>query len=493
MLRGAQAALAAVVVTTVTFAAQAYASPTSPDPGFSGGAVVLGSSTHDERLAAMTVLGSGKSLVLTSTDTSPQLVLYRLEANGSPDTAYGGGDGKVGFAPADNYEDVTLVYDPHSGKSYVSGFLDNGTTSPTTVWRIKGNGTVDTAYGTNGHKVFNKRLVQGLLPLPHGKLLMAGVDFAAHTADVWRLTDGGGTDTQFGTAGKAVLSTDLNDEVTSLVRQLDGRVVVAGDHFNSTASTALAFRLKPGGTLDPSFSGDGKAVIDPSFLATTTSTVWTPQVLLRPDGRTVFVAGLNQNNGSFFNSLLVAGLTPGGNPDPVFGTHSYAGMTETWGQAALERDGKLVVAGNLPPFPSTTNLVLRFTATGDLDPSWSFDGKLPLTGGSDTMGVGITPHGRVIVGRTVHRTSYDVAIKAMIGTPTPSCHGKLATQFGSSGADRITGSARADVIVGLAGADVLKGRGGNDTLCGNGGPDKLYGGSGQDVLIGGPGTDVVRQ
>jgi len=492
MLRGAQVAVAAVV-TTLTFAAQAYASPTSPDPGFSGGAIVLGSAAHDEFLAGMTVLGSSKSMVLLSTDTSPQLVLYRLKANGFPDTTYGGGDGKVGFAPADNYEDLTLAYDPSSGKSYVSGFLDNGSTSPTTVWRIRSNGTVDTAYGTNGRRVFNQRLVQGLLPLPHGKLLMAGVDFAAHTADVWRLKDGGATDTSFGTGGKAVLSTDLNDEVTSLVRQLDGKVLVAGDHFNTTASLLLAYRLEPGGTLDPSFSGDGKAVIDPSFLTTTTSTVWSPQVLLRPDGRSVFVAGLNQNNGSFFNSLLVAGLTRGGNPDPVFGSHSYAGMTETSGQAALERDGKLLVTGIQPPNPSSTNLVLRFTGAGELDHTWDADGKLPLSGGSDTLGVGLTPHGRVVVARTVHRATFDVAVKAMIGTPTPSCHGKLATQFGGSDADRITGSSRADVLVGLAGADVLKGLGGNDTICGNGGPDKLIGGSGKDVLIGGAGTDVVRQ
>jgi uncharacterized delta-60 repeat protein len=493
MLRGAQALLAAVAVTTVTFAAQAYASPTSPDPGFSAGAVVLGSSTHDEFLGGMTVLGNGKTEVLTSTGTTPSLALYRLAANGFPDSTFGGGDGKVLLGTESNYSNATLAVDPGSRKTYVSAFLDNGSTSPTTVWRFTSKGAVDTAYGTNGHKVFNKRLVQGLLPLPHGKLLMAGVDYAAHTADVWGLQASGGTDTGFGTAGKALLSSDLNDEVTSLVRQVDGKVVVAGDHSNTTASTLLAYRLEPGGTLDATFSGDGKAVIDPSFPGTTTSTVWTPQVLLRPDGRTVFVAGLNQKNASFFNSLLVAGLAPGGNPDPALGLHTFSGMTETWGQAALERDGKLLVGGNQPPFPSSTNLVLRFTATGALDPTWDGDGKLTLTGGSDTMGVGITPHGRVIVGRTIHRTTYDVALRAMIGTPTPSCHGRLATQFGGSGADRITGSARADVLVGLAGADVLKGLGGNDTICGNAGPDKLIGGSGKDVLIGGAGTDVIKQ
>lgn len=492
MIGGAKVALVAGVLMTSSFAAQAYASPTDSDPGFHGGVVVLGSAAHDETFAAMAVLSSGKTMVLLSTGTDPALALFRLNKNGTPDSTFGSG-GHFRFAPANNYEDANLAVDPGTGKTYVSAFVDGGA-SPTTIWRITANGRLDTTFGpSGGHRVFNKRLVQDLLPLPHGQLLMAGSDVAAHTADVWRLTDAGATDTQYGAAGKTVLSSDVNDELSGLARQLDGKVVVAGSHYDPTASTLQAYRLTSGGTLDPAFSGDGKAVIDPSFLTTTTSTVWTPQVLLRPDGRMVFVAGLNQNNGSFFNSLLVAGLTKGGNPDPVFGTHSYAGLTETWGEAALERDGKVIVTGLQPPSPSTANLVLRFTTKGRLDPSWSGDGKLPLSGASDTIGVGITPHGRVIVGRTVHRATYDVALRAFRGTPTPSCNHKLATQFGSSAADRIIGTPRADVLVGLGGADVLKGLSGKDTLCGNAGPDKLYGGPGKDVLIGGPGKDFIKQ
>lgn len=493
MTRGALVALVAGALTASTFAARAYASPTDADPGFNGGAVVLGSMAHDEGFADLTVLGNGKTMVLVSTGADPALALYRLNSNGTPDTTFGSG-GRFAFAPADSYEDVHLAVDPSTGKSYVSTFLDNGSTSPTTVWRIRANGSLDSTYGpSGGHRVFTKRLVEGLLPLSHGMLLMAGQDFTAHSANVWRLTDSGATDPQYGTGGKAVLSTDVNDEVSGLARQLDGKVVVAGDHYSPTASTLQAYRLTSGGVLDTAFSGDGKAAIDPSSVTTTTSTVWTPQVLLRPDGRMVFVAGLNQNNGSFFNSLLVAGLTKGGNPDAVFGKHTYTGVTETWGDAALERDGKIVVTGVKPPSPSSANLVLRFTARGALDPTWSGDGTYPLSGASDTIGVGITPHGRVIVGRTIHRTTYDVALKALRGTLTPSCDHKLATQFGGSGADRIIGTPRADVLVGAGGADVLKGNSGRDTLCGNAGNDKLYGGPGKDVLIGGPGDDLIRQ
>jgi Ca2+-binding RTX toxin-like protein len=170
----------------------------------------------------------------------------------------------------------------------------------------------------------------------------------------------------------------------------------------------------------------------------------------------------------------------------------YTGVAETSGQAALQRDGKLVVSGSIPPNPSTHNAVARFTARGKLDSSWSGDGILTLAGSFDLITTGITANGRVLVGRTTGTGPYDAQVRALRGTKTPSCHGKLATQFGSNKANTIIGTSRADVLVGLGGKDTLRGRKGNDVLCGNGGNDTLIGGPGQDILIGGPGTNVLK-
>ncbi|MEO8330613.1 MAG: hypothetical protein ABI586_11445, partial [Candidatus Nanopelagicales bacterium] len=357
MKRATRAVAAVAALVTMTGAAQAYASPTSPDPDFDGdGVLTIHSASHDEVFADMAVLPDGKTMLLLVTQDEPAIELYRLRMSGAPDPTFGGGDGVFAFALASNYEQVALAVDPHSGKSYVSTFLDNGTTSPTTVWRIKADGTLDSAYGGvgTGHVLFNQRLVQGLVAQPDGKLLMAGSDFADGEAKVWRLTNAGAPDSHFGTAGATVLSTTISDEVSGIALQSDDKVVVAGDHYSPTASTLLAFRLTKGGAFDPTFSGNGKAVVNPSTTGVTTSTLWSPDVLIRPDGRMVFVAGLNQSDGSFRNTLFLAGLRKGGSPDPAFGKHVYTGISETWGQAALERDGKVIVAGYLPPSPSTT-------------------------------------------------------------------------------------------------------------------------------------------
>jgi hypothetical protein len=147
----------------------------------------------------------------------------------------------------------------------------------------------------------------------------------------------------------------------------------------------------------------------------------------------------------------------------------------------------------VPGTPSEQTVVVRLRTDGHLDTTWSGDGILQLPGHSDQVALGLAPSGRVLAARTTGTTNpFRTEIRAFRGTPTPSCHGRLATQFGSPRADHLTGTAGRDVLVGLGGDDVLKGLAGNDVLCGNAGDDTLVGGRGTDVLDGGTGHNVVR-
>jgi Ca2+-binding RTX toxin-like protein len=71
------------------------------------------------------------------------------------------------------------------------------------------------------------------------------------------------------------------------------------------------------------------------------------------------------------------------------------------------------------------------------------------------------------------------------------CAGKLATQTGSAGPDRIKGTPKRDVIAALGGRDIVRSIGGNDLVCGGKGNDKLLGGKGRDTLRGEDGTDTL--
>jgi uncharacterized delta-60 repeat protein len=480
-----------LVATAATVASPADAGPITPDPGFGGdGSVTLHSATHAESPGDLRVLDDGKVMVVTYTNADPGIEVWRLREDGTSDPTYGGGDGVVAFGGSDNYEDLHLTVDPLTGKSYVSAFVD-GSPFPTFIWRLTASGSPDPTFGSGtGQVSFVQRIVHDLTTAPGGKLVMVGGDFVAGTSNVWQLTNTGAPDAGFGTAGTRVLSVDTNDGADGLLRQEDGKLVIAGSHYNATTSTMPVYRVTAAGALDPSFGGDGKTVVEPSSPGTTTSTVWAPDIVVRPDGRLVVVAGLNQNNGGFITTLLVAGLKASGAPDTQFGTHVYSELFTTDASAALQRNGVLVVGGTRPPTPSTTGGIVRINPDGAYDLSWSGDGLLPVPGTQSSVQVGLLPTGRLIAAFRPDAAA-DTQLLALKGTKTPTCQGKLATQFGGHAADTIKGTPKKDVLVGGGGKDKIKGRGGNDRICGGGKADQLFGGPGKDKIYGQGGNDLL--
>jgi len=73
-----------------------------------------------------------------------------------------------------------------------------------------------------------------------------------------------------------------------------------------------------------------------------------------------------------------------------------------------------------------------------------------------------------------------------------TCHKRLATIVGTSGADILTGTPGDDIIHGLGGNDTINGLGGNDIICGGNGDDIINGGGGDDTLNGGNGNDLLN-
>ena len=110
MLSRTRAAVAALLVATLTASATAYAAPTRLDTGFNGtGVLTLHSAAHDEILADMAALKHGKTMLLVVTRSDPAIELYRLRQNGTPDPTFGGGDGVVAFAAASAQEDIPPI------------------------------------------------------------------------------------------------------------------------------------------------------------------------------------------------------------------------------------------------------------------------------------------------------------------------------------------------------------------------------------------------
>ncbi|NJM08627.1 hypothetical protein HC891_24210 [Candidatus Gracilibacteria bacterium] len=98
---------------------------------------------------------------------------------------------------------------------------------------------------------------------PDGKVIVAGV--RQQTFAVARYTSAGEIDQTFGVAG--VVTTQFTPDqqradAVDVALQPDGKIVVAGSLTGPVGSDFALLRYSAAGALDPSFDGDGKAVVD---------------------------------------------------------------------------------------------------------------------------------------------------------------------------------------------------------------------------------------
>jgi uncharacterized delta-60 repeat protein len=171
-----------------------------------------------------------------------------------------------------------------------------------------------------------------------------------------------------------------NDGANAAVLQKDGKLVVAG-YSSSTggkSSNIIVLRLNKDGTLDTSFgvgqddgSPNGVVSIDLGESADTAAAI-----ALQSDGKIV-IAG---NRRSKTSDIVLARLLPNGKLDRSFGkgdadgtpdgvvSMSLSDGDDVANALALQKDGKIVVAGTTLAGDKTTNIaVARLKADGTLD------------------------------------------------------------------------------------------------------------------------------
>jgi uncharacterized delta-60 repeat protein len=182
------------------------------------------------------------------------------------------------------------------------------------------------------------------------------------------------------------------DEATGVALQQDGRIVVVGvaGAGNFTGDFALA-RYNPNGTLDASFSGDGKQTTD--FGATNSDKALA--VTLQSDGKIIAVGRAGLGSGSDF---ALARYNPNGSLDTTFSGDGK--QTTPLGQAsranavALQANGKIVAVGA----GNADFKLARYNPNGSLDPTFSGDGTqtTPWGGTGIANGVAIQADGKIV-------------------------------------------------------------------------------------------------
>jgi uncharacterized delta-60 repeat protein len=267
---------------------------------------------------------------------------------------------------------------------------------------------------------------------PDGALVAAGRTITPDLGDadfaLARYRRDGSLDTGFGSGGK--VHTDFGgtfDVVKAMVRQRDGKIVVAGNTQNYPVSDDFALaRYNPNGTLDTSFGAGGKVVTKFSGNSAATALV------LQNDGK--LVAAGETSTDSF--DFALARYNTNGTLDTSF-DHDGMVVTDFGGAdraAALLIDnaGKIVAAGGSGTPLSSAVALARYRGDGSLDRTFGVDGMVTTEMDSATATAVVAQGAKLLVGAiggafTLARYHRDGTLDRSFGT-----NGVLATYFGSS-------------------------------------------------------------
>jgi uncharacterized delta-60 repeat protein len=329
-------------------------------------------------------------------------------------------------------------------------------------------GDIDGTFGTGGRVTTdfagNFDFADGVLAQSNGKIVAVGY---AHTATpfeasdfaVARYLENGDPDTSFSGDGRKRTDFDgLGDQATAVARQADGKLVVVGSSEVASDDSRMAVvRYTTGGSLDTTFSGDGKVRTGFVGLGSTSAN----DVAIQPDGKIVVVGSgitgaphhrMSKPAGGpgVGSDIAVARFKANGALDPSFGgdgrvSTNFAGFDSANAVVVLP-SGKIVVAGQSQTEAGEQRIVaVRYLPGGAPDPAFDGDGRVVvnLVPGEpeDAAGVAIRSDGRIVIGgwaaNAVDGTSgHDVAAAVLsdggaLYLPFGGGDGKAFADFGA--------------------------------------------------------------
>ena len=253
--------------------------------------------------------------------------LIRLNRDGSLDSNFGsGGNILIDVGGIDIGKSVIQQSD---GKLLVAGYSVTGPFMETDISLIRLNrdGSLDTSFGSGGKLIVDagsgSDLGSSVIQQSDGKLVVAGPSGGAFS--LIRLNTDGSLDSSFGAAGKLIVPFGPNsDSAYSVIQQSDGKLMVAGIRSNSVEKDFRLIRLNTDGSVDSSFGSGGKLVVPVG-----SSYDDARSVIRQSDGKLV-VAGSSYNNSNADYDFSLIRLNPDGSLDTTFGQSNGNNPSDQW-------------------------------------------------------------------------------------------------------------------------------------------------------------------
>ena len=248
----------------------------------------------------------------------------------------------------------------------------NGSTNDILVSRLNPNGEFDFTFGTNGFAQFDLGLDdngQSAFILDNGNILISGYSWQSNklSFDILKLKSNGSLDTSFGNDGIVTKSIGISERWNVgnvFAVQSDGKMLMVAPYLDT--NDFLLIRFNSNGSLDTTFSDDGKVTTDFGSQDAARS------IAIQKDGK-ILVAGWGSDS-----KIVIARYNNDGSLDTTFDGDGkvIAGIVEreNYGlDLMIQEDGKILVSaecatsiGNWWDFG-----LVRFNPDGSLDSSFA--------------------------------------------------------------------------------------------------------------------------
>jgi len=327
--------------------------------------------------------------------------LARFNSDGTLDRTFDG-DGKVTTAMGTSVNGSFGMTIQPDGRIVVVGFSRQSGMHIAVV-RYNSNGSLDTSFDGDGRvrtTVGVNSYAEGVAVQPDGKIVVVGGAWTSSAMDfaLVRYNSDGSLDTSFNGSGIVHATyhaaSDLATEVTILA---DGKLLVGGFWGGALAVA----RFEANGALDLTFAGGGGVVVS----SVGQFSGYADAMAVQNDGK-ILLSGCQGGGGSTPTRFAVQRFNPDGSFDETFHGDSLA-VTNFKGHAypsatEVQPDGKIIVVGQTSDQsnnPIDVALV-RYTAAGIPDSSFGDEG-IAFTDVADARGspgaMALQPDGKILV------------------------------------------------------------------------------------------------
>lgn len=320
------------------------------------------------------------------------------------------GDGIMIHQLGEHYDVAKALAIQTDGKILVAGYTETGSGHDGVVIRYHSDGSPDNTFYETGTLIIDigggSNFFEAIALQEDGKIIAAGRAYYGLQTDIVmvRINSDGTPDHTFGDCGIVRTNIHSSDYAHSISVLEDGKIILGG--ITSTTATGVdvvILRYNSDGTLDPTFSSDGKVIT-----CIGESDDWCQELIIQPDGKLV-AAGLYENSESNDDFALIR-YHMDGTLDHSFGMDGI--VTTPIGEAhdrcyaaAIQPDGKIILAGESYDDDRRNIAVVRYNPDGSLDHSFSVDGKITTAVGeysSGAMSVKLQADGKIILTGWVH-------------------------------------------------------------------------------------------